>query len=84
MENLDLKNELVILIKYHVENKLTKYNRDYLVDLSYELRDNCVTHTYKIIQKKYLNNHNFEINKENIINLIIENYISKKYLENQF
>lgn len=76
-------DELVKLIKYHVERRLCEYNTEYGVDLSYELRDSSIIHTYKIIQKKYLNDSNFENKKEKLIKLVAENYISKKYLENQ-
>lgn len=88
MEGLSLSidnstDELVKLIKYHVERRLYEYNTEYGVDLSYELRDSSVIHTYKTIQKKYLNDSNFENKKEKLIKLVAENYISKKYLENQ-
>lgn len=80
--NVEYSNdELVKLIKYHVERKLYEYHSLYGVDLSYELRDSSVIHTYKTICKKYLNDGNFETKKEKLINLVIENYISKKYLE---
>lgn len=88
METLSLSidnstDELIKLIKYHVERRLSEYNAEYGVDLSYDLRDSCVIHTYKTIQKKYQNDSNFEKKKEKMIKLVAESYICTKYLENQ-
>ncbi len=88
METLTLSidnstDELLKLIKYHVERRLSEYNIEYGVDLSYDLRDSCIMHTYKTIQKKYQNDSNFEDKKEKMIKLVVESYICTKYLENQ-
>lgn len=88
MESLTLSidnstDELIKLIKYHVERRLSEYNTEYGVDLSYDLRDSCIMHTYKTIQKKYQNDSNFEDKKEKMIKLVAESYICGKYLDNQ-
>lgn len=87
MESLTLEldnssDELLNFIKYYVEIKIYEYNVEYGVDMSYDLRNSTILHTYKTIRKKYLNDSNFELKKEKITKLLIENYISKKYLEN--
>jgi 6-pyruvoyl-tetrahydropterin synthase len=86
MESVDIDNsndELLNYIKYYVEIKLSEYNLEYGVDMTYNLRDTTILHTYKTIRKKYLNDTKFHLKKERITKLVIENYISKIYLENQ-
>lgn len=86
MESIDIDNstdELLNYIKYYVEIKLSEYNLEYGVDMTYNLRDTTILHTYQTIRKKYLNDTKFHLKKERIVKLVIENYISKVYLENQ-
>lgn len=88
MESLSLEidnsnDELLNYIKYYVEIKLSEYNLEYGVSMSYDLRDTTILHTYKTIRKKYLNDTKFHLKKEKIVKLVIENYISNQYLENQ-
>ena len=86
MESIDIDNstdELLNYIKYYVEIKLSEYNLEYGVDMTYNLRDTTILHTYQTVRKKYLNDTKFHLKKERIVKLVIENYISKVYLENQ-
>ena len=76
-------NELLQLIKYHVEHKLFEYHILYGFQISYELRDICVFDIKKILEKKYFNDKNFEYKKEKLIKILLETVITEDYLENQ-
>jgi hypothetical protein len=81
-EMINSNNELIQLIKYHVDRKLYEFYKNLEIQLSYELRDICVIKIYGVLEKKYFNDTNFNIKKEKIIKNLINTLITKEYLEN--
>jgi hypothetical protein len=77
------ENELIQLIKYHVEHKLFEYHILYGVHISYELRDICVFDIKKILEKKYFNDTNFHDKKEKLVKILVDTVITNDYLEDK-
>jgi hypothetical protein len=68
-------NELIKLVKFHVEDILSKHFDDTGILIGYDLRDDAIYHTVERVIKKYLNDSRFETKKDVFIRTIAMSYI---------
>lgn len=68
------KDELLQLVRHHVEDVLHKYYPKH----GYDVRDDAVLYVYELARKKGTHDSNFQQNKDTYIKNMVGNYLVKK------
>lgn len=68
-------DELIILIKHHVEEILQEYYLKHGIKSDYDVRDDAVLGVYAIVVKKGTHDTKFQERKGQYIRVIAKNYI---------
>lgn len=71
-------NSLIIYIRGYVNDILLNYHKNFGIEINYNLRNEIILHTFRLILKKYVKNSNFEEKKSEIVTNIIKNFILTK------
>lgn len=71
-------NSLIIYIRRYVNEILFDYHKNFGIEINYNLRNEIILHTFRLILKKYVKNSNFEEKKSEIVTNIIKNFILTK------
>ncbi len=72
-------NLLIIFIRRYVNDILFEYYKKFNIQINYDIRNEIVLHTFRLILKKHAMHSNFEEKKSEIVTNIIKNFILKKY-----
>jgi hypothetical protein len=75
-------DELVKLIRFHVEDILDKYYLKQGLKADFDIRDDTILYVFEIARKKGTYNTKFQNNKDKYIRIIAKNYIFGINLEN--
>lgn len=70
----DSKDELLILVKHHVEEVLYKYFLKHGIKADYQLRDDAIYHVFELAHKKG-NNPHFQQFKGQYIRYMVKSYL---------
>ncbi len=72
-------NSLIIYIRRYVNEILFEYNKNFGLEINYNVRNEIILHTFRLIVKKYAKNSNFDDKKSEIVTNIVKSFIIKKY-----
>ena len=76
-------DELLQLIRHHVEDVLHEYFQKNGIKADYDVRDDAVLHVYELARKKGSHDSKFQEHKGQYIRIMVKNYLFKNYLHNQ-
>jgi hypothetical protein len=75
------KDELLILVKHHVEEVLHEYYLKHGIKANYDIRDDAVLYVFELAHKKGHNNSKFQEMKGQYIRVMAKSYLFSKYLD---
>jgi len=75
-------DELLQLVRHHVEDVLHEYYQKNGVKTDYDIRDDAVLYVYELARKKGSYDSKFQERKGQYIRVMVKNYLFKNYLEN--